>query len=81
MQSSGTHGIVAIGGISTVAHESAMDRMVGAGARPVTAISFGGELMRNWAREDADRLREIMRWYFPRKHELDVAEGIVPGLR
>lgn len=69
----------AVGGISTVAHDRALDRMVAAGAQPVTAISFGGELMRNWAREDADRLREVMGWYFPRKHELDVAEGLVVG--
>lgn len=71
----------AIGGISTVAHDTALDRMIAAGAQPVTAISLGGELMRNWARPDSDRLREIMNWYFPRKHELDVAEGIVPGTR
>ncbi|GAA3326179.1 isochorismatase family protein [Paeniglutamicibacter sulfureus] len=47
---------------------------VAAGAQPVTAISFGSELMRNWAREDSDKLREVMRWYFPRKQELD-ADG------
>lgn len=71
----------AVGGISTVAHDRAFERMIAAGAQPVTAISFGCELMRNWAREDADRLRTVMRWYFPRKHELDVAEGLVAGTR
>lgn len=55
----------AVGGISTVAHGRAFDRMIAAGAKPVTAISFGAELMRNWAREDSDKLREVMRWYFP----------------
>ncbi|MGO2051514.1 MAG: isochorismatase family protein [Glutamicibacter sp.] len=63
----------AVGGISQVAHDRAFDRMISAGAQPVTAISFGGELMRNWARGDSDKLREIMRWYFPLKHELDAA--------
>ncbi|MDO5051738.1 MAG: isochorismatase family protein [Pseudoclavibacter sp.] len=66
----------AVGGISTVAHDRAFDRMIAAGAKPVTAISFGAELMRNWAREDSDKLREVMRWYFPRKAELDRKEGV-----
>ena len=65
----------AVGGISRVAHESALQRIVAAGASPVTAISFAGELMRNWARPEADRLRSIMGWYFPRKAELDASEG------
>jgi len=60
----------AVGGITAVAHDRAFDRMIIAGARPVTAISFGCELMRNWAREDADKLRTVMRWYFPLREEL-----------
>lgn len=60
----------AVGGISPVAHERAFDRMIAAGARPVTAISFGCELMRNWARENADKLRTVMRWYFPERQKL-----------
>ena len=60
----------AVGGISRTAHDRAFDRMIAAGARPVTAIAFGCELMRNWARDDSDRLREVMRWYFPRKQQL-----------
>lgn len=51
----------AVGGITPVSHDRAFDRMIGAGARPITAISFGGELMRNWAREDSDNLRQVMR--------------------
>lgn len=61
----------AVGGISRVAHDRAFDRMIAAGAQPVTAISLGCELMRNWAREDADNLRKIMQWYFPLKQQLD----------
>lgn len=60
----------AVGGISKVAHKSALHRMLQAGARPVTAISFGSELMRNWARPDSDSLRKVMRWYFPAKREI-----------
>ena len=60
----------AVGGISKVSHESALQRMIQAGARPVTAISFGSELMRNWARPDSDNLRKVMRWYFPAKRAM-----------
>lgn len=57
--------IDAVSGISKISHESAIQRMIQAGAHPVTAISFGSELMRNWARPDSDNLRKVMRWYFP----------------
>lgn len=60
----------AVGGISPVSHERAFDRMIQAGAKPVTAIAFGSELMRNWARPDSDNLRQVMRWYFPERRRL-----------
>jgi hypothetical protein len=60
----------AVGGISPTAHERAFDRMIQAGARPITAISFGCEIMRNWARGDSDNLRHVMRWYFPEHRRL-----------
>jgi nicotinamidase-related amidase len=63
----------AVGGITTVAHDRAFDRMIAAGARPVTALSFGCELMRNWARDDADNLRMVMRWYFSQRQRLGIA--------
>ncbi|RXG89303.1 isochorismatase family protein [Bradyrhizobium vignae] len=59
----------AVGGISPAACR-AFDRMIQAGARPITAISFGCEIMRNWARGDSDKLREVMRWYFPQHRRL-----------
>lgn len=66
----------AVGGISTTSHDAALRRIEKAGAQPVTAISFGAELMRNWAREDADNLREVMNWYFPEKQKLDAADKV-----
>lgn len=60
----------AVGGISPVAHNRAFDRMIAAGARPVTAISFGSELMRNWARPTSDRFRKVLQWYFPERFRL-----------
>lgn len=68
----------AVGGISRVSHDRAFDRMIAAGAQPVTAISLGCELMRNWARDDADNLREVMRWYFPLKMQLDRDRAVPP---
>lgn len=62
--------IDAIGGISKVSHESAVTRMVQAGAQPVTAISFGSELMRNWARPTSNEFRKVLRWYFPEQHRI-----------
>ncbi len=60
----------AVGGVSVTAHHQAMERMRQAGAQPVTAISFGSELMRNWARPTSDRFRNVLQWYFPKRFEL-----------
>ncbi|NUL44237.1 isochorismatase family protein [Cellulosimicrobium funkei] len=60
----------AIGGISPLSHEQALRRITAAGAQPVNAMSFGAELMRNWARSDADNLRHVMNWYFPKRRDL-----------
>ena len=60
----------AVGGISHVAHDQALERMRQAGATPVTAIQFGSELMRNWARASSDRFRAVLQWYFPRRFAL-----------
>jgi nicotinamidase-related amidase len=42
----------ACGDISTEAHDRAMDRMVQAGARPMTAVQYLLELQRDWARTE-----------------------------
>lgn len=54
----------AIGGVSKVAHESAVQRMVQAGVRPITTLALACELQRDWGRPGADRLRGVMREYF-----------------
>ncbi|MEG3060019.1 MAG: hydrolase [Comamonas sp.] len=43
----------ACGDVSTEAHERAMDRMVQAGARPITSLQYLLELQRDWARTDS----------------------------
>lgn len=60
----------AVGGISPAAHQRAFERMIQAGAHPVTAISFGSELMRNWARPTSDKFRKVLQWYFPKRFAL-----------
>ncbi|MDB5764729.1 MAG: Hydrolase [Herminiimonas sp.] len=54
----------AIGGVSRVAHESAMQRMIQAGAIPISVLGLACELQRDWGRPEANRLRTIMREYF-----------------
>jgi nicotinamidase-related amidase len=54
----------AIGGVSRVAHESAIQRMIQAGATPISVLGLACELQRDWGRPEADRLRMIMREYF-----------------
>ena len=66
----------AVGGISPVAHQRAFERMIQAGAQPVTALSFGSELMRNWARPASGKFRQVLQWYFPERFRL-MREGKV----
>ena len=46
----------ACGDVSAEAHERAMDRMVQAGARPMTSLQYLLELQRDWARSDTYEL-------------------------
>ena len=54
----------AIGGVSATAHEAAVQRMIQAGATPITVLALACELQRDWGRPEADRLRAVMREYF-----------------
>ena len=60
----------AIGGVSRVAHESALQRMTQAGAVPISVLGLACELQRDWGRSGADRLRAVMREYFGRLRAL-----------
>jgi nicotinamidase-related amidase len=42
----------AVGGTSREAHRAALERVVQAGAQPISWISLAGELQRDWARTD-----------------------------
>jgi len=54
----------AIGGVSRVSHESAIQRMTQSGATPITVLGLACELQRDWGRPGAERLRAVMREYF-----------------
>lgn len=65
----------AIGGVSRVAHESAMQRMIGAGAKPISVLGLACELQRDWGRPEADRLRAVMREYFGKLKAIKASEA------
>ncbi len=56
--------IDAIGGITTETHEAAIQRMMQAGAIPITALALACEMQRDWARGQGHSLRSIMQDYF-----------------
>src|SRR2546421_3064000 len=62
----------AIGGVSRVAHESAMQRMIQAGAIPISVLRLACDVQRDWGRPDANRLRTIMREYFGKLKAMNV---------
>ena len=44
--------------------DKTLQRMVQAGAQPISVIGLAGELQRDWGREGAERLRTVLRHYF-----------------
>jgi hypothetical protein len=57
----------ACGGASREAHDMAVDRMVQAGARPITTWAYVSELQRDWARAaTAEQVTKIVRTAGPR---------------
>jgi nicotinamidase-related amidase len=65
----------AIGGVSRVAHESAIQRMAQAGTIPISVLGLACELQRDWGRPDSNRLRAIMREYFGKLKALSSRDG------
>lgn len=54
----------AVGGLSQLAHRTAVDRLAHAGAVPTTALALVTELFRDWAAPEADAARPIVTQYF-----------------
>jgi nicotinamidase-related amidase len=53
----------AVGGLSQLAHRTAIERLAHAGAVPNTALALVTELFRDWSSPVADKGREIVKWY------------------
>jgi nicotinamidase-related amidase len=53
----------AVGGMSQIAHATALDRLAHAGAIPNTALALTTELFRDWKSAQAERARPIIMWY------------------
>jgi len=53
----------AVGGMSQLAHRTAIERLAHAGAVPNTALALVTELFRDWKAPSADKAREIIKRY------------------
>ena len=61
----------AVGGVTSEDHERAIQRIVQAGAIPVTWIAIAAELQRDWSRkETANTLREALQKHFTIIHHI-----------
>jgi nicotinamidase-related amidase len=56
--------IDAVGGLSQLAHRTAVERLTAAGAAPNTALALVSELFRDWKSPVAEKAREIIKYYF-----------------
>ncbi|MGX1325214.1 nicotinamidase-related amidase [Bradyrhizobium sp. USDA 377] len=62
----------AVGGMSQLAHRTAIERLTAAGAIPNTSLALVTELFRDWKSPLADKVRDIIKWYMPEAHKLAV---------
>lgn len=60
----------AVGGMTQLAHRTAIERLTAAGAVPNTASALGTELFRDWKSTLASKAREIAMWYLPEVQKL-----------
>jgi nicotinamidase-related amidase len=63
----------AVGGLSQLAHRTAVERLEHAGAVPNTALALVTELFRDWRSPVADKGREIVKWYLAEVQKLGAA--------
>ncbi len=53
----------AVGGMSQLAHRTAIERMTAAGAVPNTSLAMVTEFFRDWASPLANKAREVITWH------------------
>lgn len=63
----------AVGGLSQLAHRTAIERLAHAGAVPNTALALVTELFRDWKSPVADKAREIIKPYLAEVNALTAA--------
>lgn len=63
----------AVGGMSQLAHRTAIERLTAAGAVPNSSLALVTELFRDWKSPLADKAREVIKWYLPEAQKLLVA--------
>ena len=63
----------AVGGLSQLAHRTAVERLEHAGAVPNTALALVTEFFRDWKSPVADKGREIVKWYLAEVQKLGPA--------
>lgn len=62
----------AVGGLSQLAHRTAIERLAHAGAVPNTSLALVTELFRDWKSPVADKAREIIKPYLAEVQKLSV---------
>jgi isochorismate hydrolase len=60
----------AVGGMSQLAHRTAIERLTASGAVPNTSLALVTELFRDWKSPLADKARDVIKWYQPEAHKL-----------
>jgi nicotinamidase-related amidase len=60
----------AVGGMSQLAHRTAVERLTASGAIPNTSLALVTELFRDWKSPVADKARELLKWYMPEAQKL-----------
>jgi len=60
----------AVGGMSQLAHRTAIERLTAAGAIPNTSLALVTELFRDWKSPIADKARNVIKWYLPEAQKL-----------
>ena len=60
----------AVGGMSQLAHRTAVERLTAAGAIPNTSLALITELFRDWKSPLANKARDVIKWYLPEVQKL-----------
>jgi nicotinamidase-related amidase len=60
----------AVGGMSQLAHRTAIERLTAAGAVSNTSLALVTELFRDWKSPIADKARDLVKWYMPEAQKL-----------